>query len=796
MGILWQDIRYAVRLLARSPGLGIVVVLILSVGIGANTAVFSVVNAVILRPLPYPDAGRLVALSEQPRAEPTHTLHARFLSWRAQNQVFEQMGAYWGCRHYIKGVDRPRYVRGTTASPDLLALLGVPPSLGRGFLPDEDQPGKERVIILSNSFWREDFGGDPNVIGKVVALDGQSHTIVGVMPPHFQFPPDSPRPFWVPLVFEQDSNWPLGKPVEVVARLKKGTTLAQAQAAMTVIANRLRETDPQAVPVTVTVGRMLDRRLGANRHLLWLLLGAAGLVLLIACTNVASLLLARATVRQREIAMRVALGAARPRLLRQMLTESLLLSLAGGVLGLLVTFGTVRGIVRLCPADIPRLKDAGVDGMVLAFTLVVAVLTGLFFGVVPACRASDVHVSRILKEGQTRSSTGRGWRRLHGGLVIAQIGLSLILLIGAALLVRTWIALQRVDLGFDPKNVLAAEITLGGITDQDPQRCHAFFDPLLERVRALPGVRAAGYVDLFVLGMKEGGAPLSVVGHPPEDPEKGPRAHCLFVRPGFFETMDARLLKGRTFTEEDMRETTHPAIIDEDVVRKLFGDLDPIGQRIQLGESEHTVIGVVRTLRDFRHLGLVTGMVYCPHTHYYGFMYLLVRAQRDPLQLVAPIRAQMAELDKDSVDATFESLEASLADMLAPQRFSVVLVGLFGGIALILATVGIYGLLQYSTAQQTHDIGIRMAMGAGTTDVLAGVLRHGLRLTLLGVGIGLAGAYALTRLLASLLYEVPPTDLPTFIGVALVLIAIALLASYLPARRAARVDPMVALRYE
>ena len=527
MAILWQDIKYLGRMLARSPGFAAIVVLILAVGIGATTAVFSVVNAVLLRPLPYPNARGLVALYEQPRAEPTNPLHGRFLLWRRQNQVFEQMGVYWGCRPYITGIDRARHVAGITVSPDVLSLLGVPPLLGRGFLPAEDQAGNERVIVLSHSFWRDDFGGAPDAIGKTVTLDGQSHTIVGVMPPRFQFPPDSSRYFWVPLVFERSSNWPEGKPVAVVARLKKETTLAQARAAMTVIANRLKETDPKVAPITVE--RILDRRLGANRQLLWLLLGAAGLVLLIACTNVASLLLARATVRKREMAMRVALGAVRTRLLRQMLTESLLLSVAGGVLGLLVTFGTVKGLVRLCPADIPHLKEASVDGTVLAFTLGVSVLTGLFFGVVPACRASDVHVSRILKEGQTRSSTGRGWRRLHGGLVIAQTGLSLILLIGAALLVRTWIALQRVDLGFEPKNMLAAEIALGAITDQEPQRCHAFFDPLLERVRALPGVQSAGYVDLFVLGTNDGGGPLVRRGpaaRGPRETTSGPLSLC------------------------------------------------------------------------------------------------------------------------------------------------------------------------------------------------------------------------------------------------------------------------------
>ena len=677
-------------------------------------------------------------------------------------------------------------------SPDVLPILGVPPLLGRGFLADEDQPGNDQVIVLSHSFWRDDFGGTPDAIGKTVSLDGKSYTIIGVMPPGFEFPLGNPRLFWTPLVFERSSDWPSGQLVFGVARLKKECTLEQARAAMAVITERLKQTDPEAAPVTVE--RILDKRLGAHRQLLWLLLGAAGFVLLIACTNVASLLLARATVRQREVAMRVALGASRPRLLRQMLTESLLLSMAGGVLGLLVTFWTVKGLVRLCPADIPRLKDTGVDGAVLAFTMGVSVLTGLLFGVIPACRASDVHVSRILKEGQTRSSTGRGWRRLHGGLVVAQTGLSLVLLIGAALLVRTWIALQRVDLGFRPENVLTAEIALPGTTDQDPQRCRAFFDPLLERIRALPGVQSASYIDLFVLGVDDARSPLSIVGQPPVDPEKPPSATYFFVRPGFFETLGVKCLKGRTFTEEDMQPTAHHVIIDETLRQKYFADVDPIGQRINRDGVEHTIVGVVDRIRDFRHLGPIAGTVYYPHTRYYGFMCLLVRADRDPRQLIGPIRAQMAELDKEGPYATFETLEASLSDMLAPRRFSVVLLGLFAGIALTLAVVGIYGLLQYSTAQQTHDIGIRIALGARRADVLKAVLGHGLRLTLIGVVIGLAGAYALTRLLASLLYGVPPTDLPTFVCVSLVLVAIALLASYLPARRAAQIDPMAALR--
>ncbi|OHB65274.1 MAG: hypothetical protein A2Y77_00635 [Planctomycetes bacterium RBG_13_62_9] len=796
MGTLWQDIRFALRMLATSPGFALVVVLILALGIGANTAVFSVVNAVVLRPLPYADAGRLVTLMERPRNVETGPVHGRFLLWREQNQVFEQMAAYSGRRIYITGIDAPRYVLALAVAPDLFPMLGVQPLLGRGFLPQEEHPGNNRVVILSHAFWQSDLGGTPDAIGKTVNLDGTSYTIVGVMPPGFDFPVGRHREFWVPLVFEPSADWPAGGRVLAVARLKKGVTLEQARAAMNVIADRIKQTDPEACPVTVD--SVLNRVLGANRQLLWLLLGAAGLVLLIACTNVASLLLARATMRQREMAMRVALGASRAHLLRQMLTESVLLSLGGGALGLLVTFWTVKGLVRLCPANIPRLAETGVDSSVLAFTVGVSVLTGLLFGVIPACRASDVRVSRTLKEGMTRSSTGRGWRRLHGGLIVAQTGLSLILLIGAALLIRTWIALQSVDLGFQPESVMSVDIFLPESRYPDPNRCRAFFEPLLQQVRTLPGVRSAALTDFLALGLGEShnGQPFSIIGQPPVSPEEAPLAMRLDVSPSFFETLGVRLRKGRTFTEEDVQGVTDGVIIDENLARKYFAGIDPIGLKIDLYKTELTIVGVVSALRDFHHLDPLVGKVFRPLVRNIGYAVLVVRTEGDPLRLAGPIRAKIAELDKDGVDADFEAIEAGLSAMLAPQRFSVVLLGIFAGMALTLAAAGIYGLLQYSTSQQTHDIGIRMALGARRTDVLKTVLGHGLRLTLLGVALGLAGALALTRLLASLLYGVPPTDVLTFISVSVVLVAVALLASYLPARRAARIDPMVALRYE
>ena len=794
MEMLWHDARYGARLLGRSPALTVVVVLILAMGIGANTAVFSVVNAVILRPLPYAEARRLVTLTERGERYETATVHDRFLRWRDQSTVFEHMTAYSGRRPYVTGIDRPRYVWALAVSSDLFSLLGVQPLLGRGFLPAEEQPGNHRVVVLSHDFWRDEFGGSPEAIGKTIILDEQSHTIVGVMPSDFTFPVDSDRAFWMPLVHERSADWPSGGLVFGLARLKKGCTLAQARAAMTVIGDRLKQTDSEAG--VILVRRLLDRKLGANRRLLWLLLGGAGVVLLIACTNVASLFLARATVRQREMALRVALGASRGRVMRQLFTESLLLSAGAGVLGLLATFPTIKLLVRLCPADVPRLAETNVDGAVLAFTLGVSAFTGLLFGVMPAWRASDTRVSSFLKEGQTRSSTGRRWQRLHGGLVVAQTGLSVVLLIGAALLIRTWIALQRADLGFRPEHVLTVDISLTGSQYPVYDRCGAFFEPLLRQVRALPGVRAAALTPFLDFGIDAMKWPFTIVGQPPVPPEEATFVKCREATPGFFAALGMRLLKGRTFTEEDMGETAHDAIIDENFARLHFADIDPIGQKVRIEEVDHTIIGMVSVLRDFKHLDPALGVLYVPGKRYYRDMVLVVRTDGDPLRLAGAIRAHVADLETDQVISGVETLDAHLSDMLAPQRFSLVMLGLFAGIALTLAAVGIYGLLQYSTTQQTHDIGIRMALGAQRVDVLRAVLGHGLRLTLVGVALGLAGALVLTRFLSHLLYGVLPVDLLTYVCVSVVLISIALLASYLPARRAAGVDPMVSLRYE
>jgi putative ABC transport system permease protein len=808
MSTLINDVKFALRQLRKSPGFTVIVIVILAVGIGANTAIFSVVNAVMLRPLPYKDSHRLVIIQEQdiPWME-GFGYRPNFFWLREHNDVFESLAGYCGRMSYMTGIEKPHEVKSADVTWNLFSLLGIRPLLGRGFLPKDEKPQSTRVIVLSHAFWKDYFGGSPDVIGKSMGLtrgrlksDGtsvlnsESYTIVGVMPAGFDFPFGRSVSFWTPIVLAKESADLYPLPIICRARLKPGVTLKQASTELTLLAGRLPKTgsSAQAGGGTVRVRRLLDIIVEGHRKLLLLLLGAAGFVLLIACSNVANLFLARAAVRQREMAMRLALGASRGRVLRQMLTESLLLSLGAGILGLALTCCTIKGLVHLCPSDIPRLHETGVDLSVLGFTLGASVLTGLLFGMMPAWRASDICVVETLKSGSERTTSGRGWRRLHSALVISQLGLSLVLLFGAALLIRSLIALESMDLGFRLEHMLAVNIELPEAKYSDNELCTTFFEMLLERLRTLPHVRSAAVLyntdSLTDEGMEIN---FSVPGR--TNPEEEHSARPMSVSPNFFKTMGIKFLGGQTFTDQG----PDGFIIDKTLANKYFSGIDPVGRHLVLGDkSQAPIIGVVDTMRNFQTPEPAKGVIYFHGNCSVGFGIFLIRTDGNPMRLAPVIRMQVADLEKDQVIKTIEPLEVTLSQMLTPRRFVMILLGLFAGIALILAMIGVYGLLQYSSTQQIHDIGIRMALGARNIDILRAVLGQGLKLIFVGVLLGLAGAVVFSRILSSLLYNVTPTDPLTLAFVSFALAVIALLASYIPARRAAKVDPMEALRYE
>ncbi|HWP42569.1 MAG TPA: ABC transporter permease [Blastocatellia bacterium] len=797
---LGQDLRYGARMLVKNPGFTVVAVIMLALGIGANTAIFSVVNAVLLRPLDYEDPDRLVTVLEnnwQKGWTRFAVAPGNFAAWREQNQVFEQMAAFTGSSFTLVGEGEPEQLPGTRASANLFALLGVKPALGRDFLPEEDHPGGERVVIVSHRLWQRRFGADPGLVGKPLTLNGQSYTVVGVMPAGFLFP--NPRTeLWVPVAFSAgDLGNRGGHDYVAIARLKPGVTLEQAQTEMSAIAARLEEQYPEtnaAWGARVTL--LVEEVVGDVRPALLALVCAVAFVLLIACANVANLLLARAAARQKEVAIRAALGSSRSRLLRQLLTESVLLSLLGGAFGMLLAAWGVDALVSLGPANIPRLSQVGIDGRVLGFAFLISLATGIIFGLAPALQASQTDLSESLKEGGRSSSAGAGSQRLRRLLVVAEVALALALLVGAGLMIKSFVRLSEVETGFDSQNVLTAQITLPQSRYDDRQQQAAFFRQVLARIEALPGVESVGAASpLPFTGDRL--YSFIVEGHPTDNV---PSANYYAVSPDYFVTMGIPLLKGRFFTEADMAESPRVAIINETMARRYFPDEDPIGKRMNITNGPEVMREIVGVVGDVKQYGLDTqspAQMYEPYLQRpYPGMTLVVRAASEPAGLIDAVRREVLAVDKEQPIARAQTMEEIIAKSVAPRRFSVILLAAFAAVALTLAAVGIYGVMSYLISQRTHEIGVRMALGAGRRDVLRLVVGQGMRLALLGVGIGLLAAFALTRLMESLLFGVSATDPLTYIVVALLLATSALLACYVPARRATKVDPLLALRYE
>jgi predicted permease len=804
---LWQDVRFGARTLAKNPGFTAVAVIALALGIGANSAIFSVVNTVLLRPLPYKEPGRLVMVWEKGNADEfpiNSTSAANFIDWRDQNQVFEGVSVMGRASFNLTGVGEPVRVDGRRVSANLFHILGVEPQLGRGFLPEEDAPGAGRVVILSHGLWQRRFGSDPGAVGTPLTMNGRSYTVVGVMSPQFEFPSRQDE-LWVPIAFgTQEAANRGNNSYEVLGRLKPGVSLEQAQSEMNVITARLKRQYPDVVKSDASVVVSLhEQRVGDIKTALLVLLGAVVFVLLVACANVANLLLARAAVRRKEIALRVALGAGRLRLVRQFLTESVLLASLGGVAGLLLSFWGVNLLKAFIPENLSEAKAISVDARVLVFTLLVSLLTGLIFGLAPATQASNLDLNEMLKEGGRDSSSGKGGNRVRGLLVVMEVAVSLVLLVGAGLLINSFLRLRNLDPGFRTDNLLTMSVVLPQQKYPDHARRAAFFSELTSRVESLPGVRSAAVTNWIPLIMQGDTFGVSVEGRPDPGPDKRPDVVTRVVSPGYFNTMGIQVLRGRQFDERlDRADSMPAAVVSETTARRLWPGEEPLGKRLQPGDSDPKgwieVVGVVKDVRQFDLTAEPRLQMYLPYVQFEWFVprQLVVKTEVEPTSLAAAVRKTVWELDKDQPVSDVRTMEDVLSDSIARQRFSTLLLGIFAALALALAAVGIYGVMSYTVAQRTREIGIRMALGAQAGSVLRLMLRQGLKLASAGVVLGLAGALLLTRLMSSMLFGVSATDPLTLVTISLVLVGVALLACYIPARRAAKVDPLSALRYQ
>jgi putative ABC transport system permease protein len=802
-----QDLRYGFRTLVKNPGFTIIAVIALALGIGANSAIFSVVNTVLLRPLPYKDPEQLMMVWEDatmhgyPRDTPAV---ANYIDWKTQNHVFEDMAAVAEESLNLTGSGEPERLEAIGATASLFSVLGLAPQFGRAFTTEEDQPGANKVVILSNRLWQRRFGADPSLIGKQITLNGQSHTVVGVMPAQFQFPSQDVE-LWVPMAFTSEQTANRGNHyLEVVARLRPGVTVAQAQAEMNTIATRLQQQYPeQNTDLGAVVVPLHEDVVGDIRPALLVLLGAVGLVLLIACANVANLLLARAAVRQKEIAVRVAFGASRWRLIRQFLTESILLAAIGGVVGFLLSIVGIMLLTRFIPPDISQVKAISLDVRVLGFTLLVSLLTGVMFGLVPALQASMFNPNETLKEGGRDSSSGSRGNRIRALLVVAEVAISLVLLIGAGLLINSFLRLRSVDPGFQKDNLLTMKIVLPELKYPDLTRRSAFYTNLLQRVEALPGVKSAAVTTNLPLYRQGNSVAIDIEGRPAPPPGQEIIIATRIVSPKYLTTMGIPLLKGRQFGPEETAKMPGAVIISETMARRYWPGEEALGKRLTPGRNSgpddwFQIVGIAKDVRQFELNADPKPQMYIPYVQadFFAPRDLVVKTDVDPIGMAATVRRAVWEIDKDQPVSNIKTMDEIAAESVSRQRFSMLLLTIFASVALVLAAVGIYGVMSYSVTQRRSEIGIRMALGAQKSDVLKLTVGRGLRLVLIGVALGVGGAFALTRLMASLLFGVGATDPGTFIAISLVLIVVALLANYIPARRATKVDPLAALRYQ
>jgi putative ABC transport system permease protein len=819
---LIRDVSYGLRQLRRNPGFTAVAVITLALGIGANTAIFSLISAVLLRPLPFPQAERIVQPLRQYKSFTVPAISAALFDyWRAHNEVFSHLAAFSfmpiGFNLAARGL--PDRVPGVRVSAEFFQVLGVNPILGRSFLPGEDRPGGARVVVLGYSLWRTQFGRNAGLIERPITLDGQSYTVIGIMPPGFRFPVSSNFAFgtdlWTPLQLPLRSRSP-ATDYAALGRLKPNITAEQAASSLTMLTQRLGKEFPGGVDKdeTAAVVPLHEQLVGNVRPALLILMAAVGLVLLIACVNVANLMLARAMARRKEIAVRTALGASRRRIVRQLTAESILLALLGGALGLLVAFGGERFLIAMSPVGVPQLDEIGLDGRVLLFTLTVSVVTGILFGLVPAVSASKSDLQQSLKEGASRATASGEQQKVSGILVVAETALSLILLVGAGLLLASFVRLANIDPGFDPQHVLTFETTLPEARYGRPAALSTFYQEVLGRLEALPGVEAAANVtalptemgpDLpFLIETRAGSSENQSFGD----------SQYRWVSYNYFRAMRIPLLQGRPITVDDTATSPGVVVINQAMAREFWPHQDPMGQTIIIGKGmrpewtdrPRQIVGVVGDSKDISLNEPAPTEMYVPYMQVPAYITAtevseiptrwVLRTKGDPNSFAAAAGKAVLSVDANVPIARVETMNDVLSSSISRWRFNMLVLGIFAALALILAAVGLYGVLSYSVAQRIHEIGIRMALGASKTDVLKLVVGQGLRLTLIGVGLGLIGALGVTRFLASLLYGIEPTDAMTLVTVSLLLSGVAVLACYIPARRAAKVDPMVALRYE